>query len=110
LSQTVRGEHGRALKGFNLFDPGDQALFVAITRGEFNTSGFTNRSLRRFLPRLNSGQISRTLKRLRTHGIVKKAQRSYKYYLTTMGRQVAALGLQLKELLIVPELNAVPAH
>lgn len=30
----------------------------------------------------------------------------YKYYLTALGKQVAALGLKLKELVIIPELAA----
>ena len=84
-------------------------MFRAISRGEFNISGFHNRLLRELLPQFNSGQISRLLKRLRNHGIIKKGNRSYKYYLTTTGRQVVALGLKLKNLAIVPELATVPA-
>jgi hypothetical protein len=34
-----------------------------VTRGEFNISGFHNQRLRAFLPQLNSGQVSRLLKR-----------------------------------------------
>jgi len=48
-------------------------LFSAIARGEFNISGMQNKSLRRFLPDKNSRQISRLLKRLRVHGLVKKS-------------------------------------
>lgn len=108
LSETVR-ENGRAHRGFNLFDANDETVFRAISRGEFNISGFHNRRLRELLPQFNSGQISRLLKRLRNHGIIKKAHRSYKYYLTATGRQVVALGLKLKNLVIVPELATVPA-
>jgi hypothetical protein len=43
------------------------------------------------------------------HGLIKKANRCYKYYLTVLGRQVIALGLKLKNLLIVPELAQAPA-
>ena len=71
LSQSVTNE-GRTYPGFNLFDSDDDALFQAILRGEFNISGLQNKSLRRFLPQLNSGQVSRLLKRLRLHGLIKK--------------------------------------
>ena len=103
LSQTVHQEN-RSYRGFNFFDAQDELLFQVIARAEFNISGFRNRRLRDLVPALSSGQISRLLKRLRTHGLIKKATRCYKYYLTALGRQVIALGLRLKNLVIIPEL------
>jgi hypothetical protein len=108
LSQTIHQE-ARSYRGFNFFDPRDELLFQVIARGEFNISGFHNRRLRAFLPGFTSGQVSRLLKRLRTHGLIKKNSHGYKYYLTAMGRQVVALGLHLKNLVIVPELASNPA-
>lgn len=108
LSQTV-DEQDRSYRGFNFFDESDESLLEVIARGEFNISGFQNKALRPFLPDLNSGQISRLLKRLRVHGLIKKAGHRYKYYLTAVGRQVIALGLRLKNLVIVPELAAPAA-
>jgi hypothetical protein len=105
LSQPVR-EHERSYPGFNLFDEHDDLLFRMIARGQFNISGFQNKRLRALLPGFSSGQISRLLKRLRTHGLIKKVARCYKYYLTALGRQTIALGLKLKNLVIIPELNA----
>jgi DNA-binding MarR family transcriptional regulator len=52
-----------------------------------------------------SGQVSRILKRLRKHSLIKKAANSYKYYLTSLGRQVVATSLKLKELFIIPNLR-----
>jgi len=103
LSQPVSQE-GRSYPGFNLFDHDDDALFQAILRGEFNISGLQNKMLRRFLPRLNSGQISRLLKRLRVHGLIKKVGHSYKYYVTQFGKDILAAGLKLRELVIIPQL------
>jgi hypothetical protein len=54
--------------------------------------------------------MSRILRRLRTHGLIKKASHCYKYYLTVFGKQVVALGLKLKELVIIPELAAAPCR
>ncbi len=108
LSQTIH-EQDRSYRGFNFFDPRDELLFQVIARGEFNISGFHNRRLRALLPGFTSGQISRLLKRLRTHGLIKKTSHGYKYYLTTLGRQVTALGLRLKNLVIIPQLAPLPA-
>jgi hypothetical protein len=41
-------------------------------RGEFNISGLQNKTLRLHLPDLSSSQVSRLIKRLRTHGLIKK--------------------------------------
>ena len=62
------------------------------------------RALRRFLPAKNSGQISRLLKRLRVHGLIKKVGHTYKYYLTRFGKAVITTGLKLRELVIIPQL------
>lgn len=103
LSQTVEQE-GRRYSGFNLFDPDDETLLCSIVRGEFNISGLQNKTLRRHLPDLNSGQVSRLLKRLRTHGLVKKIGHTYKYYVTAFGKEVVTTALKLRELVIIPQL------
>jgi hypothetical protein len=103
LSQAVQSE-GRSYPGFNFFDSDDEALFRVIARGEFNISGMQNKVLRWFLPGKNSGQMSRLLKRLRVHGLIKKMGHAYKYYLTHFGKNVIATGLKLRELVIIPQL------
>jgi hypothetical protein len=102
-------ENGRSYRGFNFFDDEDQKLFESLLRGEFNISGFQSRNLRPRLKGKTSAQISRLLKRLRVHGLIKKIGKTYKYYLTSFGRQVITLGLKLKERHIIPQLSiAVP--
>ncbi len=108
LSQPVE-EKDRSYRGFNFFDPEDEDLFEALGSGEFNISGFQNKDLRRLVKGKNTGQVSRLMKRLRIHGMTKKIGRTYKYYLTGLGKQVIALGLKLKNLYVIPELSAVPA-
>ena len=103
LSRTMQQED-RSYPGFNLFDPGDDTLLRAIARGEFNISGLNNKALRRHLQDKNSGQVSRLLKRLRVHGLVKKVGHTYKYYLTQFGKDVIATGLKLRELVVIPQL------
>ena len=108
LAETVADQQHR-YKGFNLFSEEDTSLFRTLLRGEFTISGFTNRDLRRCLGK-NSGQITRLLKRLRVHGLIKKVGRRYKYYLTELGRQVVAMALKLREMAIIPELARLVAQ
>ena len=107
VTQTVV-EQDRSYKGLNFFAPEDETLLETLARGEFGIRGFQSKDLRRRLPDKTSGQISRTLKRLRVHGIVKKVGRTYRYYLTSIGRRVILAGLKFKELFLIPALAAEP--
>jgi hypothetical protein len=62
ISQPVR-ENDRTYRGLNFFDADDEQLFRSLASREF--SGFQNKDLRRCTNGKNSGQISRTMKRLR---------------------------------------------
>jgi hypothetical protein len=101
-------EAGRTYRGFNFFDDQDPKLFESLVRGEFNIRGFQSKTLRQHLRDKSSGQISRLLKRLRVHGLIKKIGRTYKYYLTPLGKQVSTLGLKLKQLYLIPQLALFP--
>jgi hypothetical protein len=109
ISRPVE-ENDRSYRGFNFFDPEDEEIFESLASGEFNISGFQNRDLRRRVKGKNTGQVSRLMKRLRTHGLIKKIGRTYKYYLTGLGRQVIALGLKLKNFCVIPELSVTAAR
>jgi len=101
ISEPVR-ENGRPYQGFNLFFGTDQLLFEVIARGEFTISGFRNRDLRAHIPGTTTAQISRSLKRLRVHDIIKKVAGTFKYYLTDFGRSIVIGALALKEATIIP--------
>jgi hypothetical protein len=103
ISRRVK-EAGRSYRGFNLFDAADEAVFHAIAQGAVQGFGIRNSGLRATLGK-TSGQISRILKRLRKHGLIKKTANAYKYYLTSSGRKVVATSLKLKELFIIPNLR-----
>jgi hypothetical protein len=102
ISRPVN-DGNRTFRGFNLFHGDDLNLFLAIARGEFVISGCRNKNLRHLLKR-NGPQISRMLKRLNTHGLIKKIGRTYKYYLTALGLKVVTTALKLREMLIIPSL------
>jgi len=95
---------GRSFRGFNLFRDEDYRLFLTLGRGEWAISGFRAADLRAHLPDLTPGRSSYVLKRLRTHGLIKKIGRRYKYYLTHLGRRVLATSLVLREYFVLPSL------
>ena len=103
LGESVR-QHDRPYRGFNLFAPDDLKLLVTLARGEWTISGFRNRALRTVLTDYTGSQISRFLKRLHVHGLIKKIRHTYKYYLTTAGQRVLLTALKLRELIVIPSL------
>ena len=80
-----------------------------MLQGEFFISGFTNKQLRTYLFDKSASQVTRLLKRLRVHSVIKKVGKRYKYYLTDFGRETAALALKLREMVVIPTL-AYPAN
>ncbi len=76
----------------------DAAWLEVIARGEFAVNGFRNRDLRGHLfafaspnpetTRRHSGQVTRRLRLLRAHGLIKKVPRTHRYLLTDKGRAV----------------------
>ena len=100
--QTVRG-----LRPWS--DP-DLALLRVINRGQFAVAGFRNRDLRTQLypktpnepveRRRASARITRALRLLRAHHLVKKVARTHRYHLTDRGRQVVTALLQAQDVSI----------
>jgi len=109
LTET-RQENNRRYKGFNLLSEEDTSLFRLLLNGEFVLKGFSNKMLRQHLPDKNAGQITRLFKRLRMHGVIKRAGKCYRYYLTDFGRTVATAALKLRELVLIPQLASCPAQ
>lgn len=101
-TKTIK--ENRTYRGFNFFDKNDEQLLQTIARGEFNIYGFRSKHFKQFINK-NSSQISRIIKRLHVHGLIKKVRNTYKYYLTQLGKQVILMGEKLINLVIIPELN-----
>lgn len=108
LSRRIHDDN-RSYRGVNFFDPDDRALLLALARGEFNIRGVQVRDLARRLPAWTSAQISRHVKRLRMHGLLKRVHGTYKYYLTKIGRRVIAAAMRLQEGSIIPALAGIHA-
>jgi predicted transcriptional regulator len=94
----------RKYKGLNFFSADDLKILKSIIRGEFTISGFRNKDLRNHIA-FKSNKISRILKQLWSHGLIKKAQKSYKYYVTKLGKEAIIMAEKIKSLVIIPAFN-----
>jgi hypothetical protein len=103
VTETVT-DNDKNYKGFNFFSKGDEKILLAVADGKFTLKGITNKSLRWMLPDKKPWQISSILKRLRVHGLIKKVGKTYKYYLTSLGKQVIVAGMSFKNMSLVPSL------
>lgn len=108
FTQTIRHKE-RGYPGFNFFRTEDRALMETLVRGEYNIQGLRNKDLRQHLKGRSPGQVSRLLKRLRLHGVLRKAGSAYRYLLTPLGKQLITLALKLRTFVLVPELAAASA-
>ncbi len=88
-----------------MFCDADLSLLLTILRGEYNIFGFRNKDIMMRLPGFNTGKISRLIKRLKVFGLIKKAGKTYKYYLTRLGKELVITAEKLKETVLVPALN-----
>jgi hypothetical protein len=103
ISQPVETDD-RSYRGFNLFSPDDLKLFEVLARGEFNIYGLQNKSLRKHLPKTNTAAMTRVLKQLHLHGIIRKVGRTYQYYLTQLGKAVITAALSIRTISVIPQL------
>lgn len=91
--------NNRRYSGFNLLNENDLRLFKEISNTSYLITGFNNKLLRKKLyedssnPK-NISRMTRTLAKLRNHGIIKKVNRKNNYYLTAKGRRITT-SLQL---------------
>jgi hypothetical protein len=89
-----RGQRVRAL---NPLSPEDAQLLQTVNRGEFAINGFRNRDLRPLLfdrlattpeeSRRQSAAVTRKLRLLRAHGLIKKIPKTHRYLLSAHGRR-----------------------
>jgi hypothetical protein len=106
ITRPKRDQAQRSWRGFNFFDGKDHHVLVTILRGEGLLSGWTNRRLRQALgAAYRSGPVSRILRRLREHGLIYRVQKTFKYYLTVLGRRAVIAALKLREHVVLPTLD-----
>lgn len=87
---------GRRTRALNPLGAEDAKLLEAVARGEFVLNGFRNRDLRPLLYgaastdaatlRRQSAAVTRQLRLLRAHGLIRKVSRTHRYMVSDKGR------------------------
>ena len=98
---------GRPYRPLRPISPQDAPLFRTILQGEFTLQGFQNRDLRRQLypdpvadpvqRRHVAARVTRSLRLLRAHGLIKKVTRTRYYRITIKGHRVMTTALQFRD-------------
>jgi hypothetical protein len=89
---------GRRARALNPLAEADARLLTAVSRGEFAINGFRNRDLRPLLfgdrpldaaqAKRQSAAVTRHLRLLRAHHLIKKVAHTHRYVLSDQGRKI----------------------
>jgi hypothetical protein len=88
---------GRRHRALNPWSEKDAALLTAVSRGEYTINGLRNRDLRRQLwvkagtdkeERRRAAAVTRQLRLLRAHGLLRKVSGTHRYVVTEPGRKI----------------------
>ncbi len=91
---------GKPVRAINPLNEEDATLLEAVNRGEFMVNGFRNRDLRPLIYddnhkkynkeeiRSQSSSITRKLRMLRAHGLIRKVPHTHRYMVSSKGRSV----------------------
>ncbi len=91
-------------KGVNFFSKNERALLQALQQGQTNIRGVRRADLKPVLPDMSASSITRQLRRLRQLGIIKRVAKTYRYYLTKIGRAAIAACFHVTEFIIASTL------
>jgi len=102
--------HGQRVRALRPWSEEDRPLLQAVLRGEFAINGFRNRDLQTLLfPRpaktpeeqvRRRGAVTRKLRLLRAHGLIRKVPSTHRYVLSTKGRDILTAITATQELTI----------
>jgi len=96
--------NGGRMRALRPWSEEDQLLIQIVNRGEFAVNGFRNRDLFRHLfpdatlsieeKRRAAARVTRKLRLLRAHGIIRKVLKTHRYVFTKKGREIATAILE----------------
>ena len=88
------------MRALNPLSPEDASLLEAVARGEYTINGFRNRDIQSILfadqlldqtkKRSIAAKVTRKIRMLRAHGLVRKIAHTHRYTLTDNGRRAVA--------------------
>jgi hypothetical protein len=121
LTQSIEQRvcwNGHTVRALHPFDAADLSLLRAVNHGEFTINGFRNRDLQPLLysapaddpkqAKQCSAAVSRKLRLLRAHSIIRKLPGTHRYQVTAQGRVILNAVLTA-ERTTTQQLTAIPA-
>jgi hypothetical protein len=99
-AEVCRGKtwEGRGVRALNLLAEKDLRLLRAVGQGEFLLNGLRNRDIRALMfdreaktdeeAKQQSGAVTRMLRMLRAHGVIRKVPSTHRYQVTERGREL----------------------
>ena len=109
---------GHRVRGIRPWSSEDHDLLETISRGEFVVNGMRNRDIVRVLygtkhqdpdhRRRAASRVTRKLRMLRAHGIIKKVPRTHRYVVTARGKAAISAALKL-QVISLSQLNDIAA-
>ena len=99
-------KEGRRHRTLNPWNESDAALLQAVNRGEYAINGLRNRDVRRQLwarvgsadqERRRAAAVTRHLRLLRAHGLLRKVSGTHRYVVTTSGRKIISAMLAARQ-------------
>ena len=100
-----RKVEGKTVKGIDFFNPMERTLMRALQNPKFNIVGVRRADLAPLLDKISPPTLlSRQMRRLRHLGLIKRAAKTYRYYLTCAGRAVIAAASHITEYAVIPAL------
>jgi len=98
---------GKRVRALHPFQGSDLALLQAVGDGNFLINGFRNKNLQGLLfaqapnsgeeKRRRSARVSRQIRLLRAHGIIRKVPHANRYHVTDLGRQIISAVLAARQ-------------
>ncbi len=87
-------EKGKIFTGFHVWEKDTPRLFQVISDGRYLLSGFTNKAIRQsiyptsYRDKKIRNKMTRLLKKLCVHGLVRKVPHSHRYHVSDKGRRI----------------------
>jgi hypothetical protein len=97
----------RRVRAVHPWSAEDSSLLAIVSRGEFVLNGFRNRDILGYLfpgkhpdlaKRRLSARVTYRLRLLRAHGLIRKIPRTFRYALTTKGREITTAIIQVQHI------------
>jgi hypothetical protein len=105
ICQPVRKD-GQSYRALNPWSDKDGRLLEIVNRGEYAINGFRNRDLRALLystkateseQKRRAGAVTRKLRLLRAHGMIRKVSGTHRYMVSERGRRIITALLSARQ-------------